>query len=164
MFTNYFKIAVRNLLRRKVFSFINIMGLAVGMSSCFLMFLYVRFEKSYDDFNSKAGRIYRVVTDVKTQSEIIKEGLTTGPIAINVKKEFPEVEEAVRIAPYDGFLVKKDDKSFQEKRTVLADSTLFKVFDFPLLEGDKNTALAQPMSVVMSQATAKKYFGNANPV
>ncbi|HWB28118.1 MAG TPA: ABC transporter permease [Chitinophagaceae bacterium] len=164
MLINYFKIAIRSLLRHKVFSFINILGLAVGMSACFLMFLYVLFEKSYDNFNTKADRIYRVVTDVKTQSELIKEGMTTGPIAINVKKEFPEVEEAVRIAPYDGFLVKKDDKRFQEKHTVMADSNLFKVFDFPLLQGDKNTALVQPMSVVMSQSTAKKYFGNTDPM
>lgn len=164
MFKNYVKIAVRNLLRHKVFSFINILGLAVGMAACFLMFLYVSFEKSYDNFNTKADRMYRIATDVKTESENIPTGLTTGPIAINAKKEFPEIEEAVRITPYDGFLVTKGTVRFQEKRSVLADSTLFKVFDFPLVAGNPNTALVQPMSMVISQTTAKKYFGNANPL
>jgi len=163
MFKNYLKIAVRNLQRHKVFSFINIMGLAVGMAACFLMLLYVNFEKSYDNFHTKASRIYRVVTDVKTQSELIKEGMTTGPIAVNTKKEFPEIEEAVRITPQDGFLIRKGSVRFQEKRSVLADSNLFKVFDFPLVEGNKNTALVQPMSVVISQTAAKKYFGNSDP-
>jgi putative ABC transport system permease protein len=164
MLKNYFKIALRNLQRHKVFSFINILGLAVGMAACYLMFLYVSFEKSYDSFNTKANRIYRIVTDVKTQSELIQEGMTTGPIALNTKKEFPEIEEAVRIAPPDGFLVRKGDKRFQEKNTLLADSTLFNVFDFPLVAGNKNTALVQPMSVVISQTAAKKYFGNTNPL
>ena len=164
MLKNYLKIAARNLLRHKVFSFINIMGLAVGMTACYLMFLYVNFEKSYDNFNTNAGRIYRVVTDVKTQSETLKTGLTTGPIAVNAKKEFPEIEEAVRLTTQDGFLVRKGDVRFQETRSILADSNLFKVFDFPLVAGNKNTALVQPMSIVISQTAAKKYFGNTNPM
>ena len=140
MFKNYFKIAVRNLLRHKAFSFINILGLAVGMGACFLIFLYVNFETSYDNFHSKANRIYRVVTDTKTPSETLTMGVTTTPIAINIKKDFPEVEDAVRLGR-DGFLVRKGDVKFQEENSVLADSTLFNVFDFPLIAGDKNTAL-----------------------
>src|SRR6204780_1331657 len=97
MIKNYFKIAFRSLWRHRAFSFINIMGLAVGMSACFLIFLYVRFETSYDNFHSKADRIYRVVTDTKTPSETITQGITSAPIAINVKKDFPEVEDAVRV-------------------------------------------------------------------
>src|SRR6266478_3541684 len=163
MLKNYFKIAFRNLWRHKAFSFINILGLAVGMAACFLIYLYVNFETSYDVFHTKADRIYRMVTDVKTPSETIKTGLTTTPIAINMKKDFPEVEEAVRLAR-DGFLVRKGDFKFQEERTVLADSSLFNVFDFPLLSGNKNTALKEPMSIVLSESAAKKYFGNTNPL
>jgi len=163
MFENYFKIAVRNLWRHKAFSFINILGLAVGMAACFLIFLYVRFETSYDDFNTKADRIYRMVSDVKTPTEIIPIGTTIAPLAIYLKKDFPEVEEAVRIGS-DGFLVKSGDTKFQEKRTLLADSTLFRVFDFPLMEGNKKTALVEPMSIILSQTTAKKYFGNEDPL
>ena len=158
MIKNYLKIAFRNLLRHKTFSFINIMGLAVGMTACFLIFLYVSFETSYDNFHTKADRIYRVVTDTKTPSETISQGMTTTPIAINIKKDFPEVADAVRLAR-DGFLVRKDNVKFQEERSVLADSTLFNVFDFPLVAGNKNTALKEPMSIILSQSAAKKYFG-----
>ncbi len=163
MLKNYFKIGFRNLRLHKTFSFINIMGLAVGMTACFLIFQYVKFETSYDNFNTKADRIYRIVSDVKTPSEIIPIGTTIAPLAIYLKKDFPEVEDAVRISS-DGFLVKKDNIKFQEKRTLLADSTLFNVFDFPLIEGNKKTALTEPMSIILSQTAAKKYFGNEDPL
>ncbi len=163
MIKNYFKTAFRSLWRHKAFSFINIMGLAVGMTACFLIYLYVRFETSYDNFHSKADRIYRVVSDVKTPSETIPIGMTTGPVYVYMRKEFPEVEEAVRFTR-DGYLVKKGDIKFQEQNTVLADSTLFNVFDFPLVEGNRNTALKEPMSIIMSQSTAKKYFGDKDPL
>ena len=97
MLKNYFKIAIRNLLRHKAFSFINILGLAVGMAACFLIFLYVSFETSYDNFNAKANRIYRVVSDIKTPSEVIHSGITIAPLAIYLKKDFPEVEDAVQM-------------------------------------------------------------------
>src|SRR5215213_4710285 len=161
MIKNYFKIAFRNLWRHKVYSFINIMGLAVGMTACFLIFLYVSFETSYDNFHSKSDRIYRIVSDVKTPSETIHAGITIAPLAVDLKKDFPEVEDAVRITA-DDFLVKIGNVKFQEQKAALADSTLFNVFDFPLLEGNKNTALTEPMSIVLSQSAAKKYFGTKN--
>src|SRR5450631_3116676 len=127
MIKNYFKIALRKLWGHKVFSFINIAGLAVGMAACFLIYLYVHFETSYDNFHTKADRIYRVVTDVRTPSETDKIGITTAPIAVYEKKDFPEVEEAVRFSR-DEFLVRKGDMKFQEKNSVMADSTLFSIF------------------------------------
>ncbi|MES1215831.1 MAG: ABC transporter permease [Bacteroidota bacterium] len=163
MIKNNIKIAFRSLLRHKVFSFINILGLAVGISACFLIYLYVTFETSYDDFHSKGDRIYRVITDVKTPTETIESSYITSPVAINLKRDFPEIEDAVRIAP-DGFLVKKGNVKFQESKSVLADSTLFNVFDFPLIAGDKKTALVEPMSIVISQTAAKKYFGKEDPM
>ena len=163
MFKNYFKIAVRNLWRHKAFSFINILGLAVGLTACFLIYLYVSLETSYDNFHAKANRIYRVVTDTKTPSETIKQGITSAPLAINIKRDFPEVEDAVRLTQ-DGFLVRKGNVKFQEEGSVLADSTLFNVFDFQLVEGNKKTALTEPMSVILSQTAAKKYFGNTDPL
>jgi putative ABC transport system permease protein len=163
MLKNYFKIAFRNLWRQRFFSFINIMGLAVGMSACFLIYLYVGFEKSYDDFHTKADRIYRVVGDVKTPSETIRAGVSIGPLAVFMKKDFPEVEDAVRFTK-DNFLIRKGNIKFQEKRAVLADSTLFNIFDFELVAGDKHTALKEPMSIILSQTTAKKYFGKTDPL
>ena len=163
MIRNYIIIAFRNLWRHKTFSLINILGLAVGMTACYFIFLYVSFEKSYDRFHSKADRIYRIVGDLKTPSETLQVGITIAPLAVYLKKDFPEVEEAVRLQS-DGFLVKKDNIKFQEERSVLADSGFFKVFDFPLLQGNRNTALQLPMSVILSETTAKKYFGTVNPM
>jgi putative ABC transport system permease protein len=163
MIKNYFKIALRNLWKHKVFTLINILGLSVGMTACFLIYLYVSFETSYDAFNTKAGRIYRVVTDIKTPSDMLHWSSTSGPMAINMRTDFPEVESAVRVS-YQSFLVKKGDVKFQEKNTIMADSTLFNIFDFPLISGDKKTALKEPMSIVLSQTAAKKYFANENPV
>ena len=163
MIKNYFKIALRKLWKYKVFSLINIMGLAVGMTACFLIYLYVHFETSYDAFHTKANRIYRIITDIKTPSDLLQWSSTSAPMAINMQKDFPEVESAVRIRG-ESFLVRKGNEKFQENNTVMADSTLFSIFDFPLVYGNKNTALKEPMSIVLSQTAAKKYFGNSNPV
>jgi putative ABC transport system permease protein len=139
------------------------MGLAIGMTACFLIYLYVHFETNYDAFNAKADRIYRVVTDIKTPSDMLHWSSTSAPMAINMQRDFPEVESAVRISG-QSFLVRKGNDKFQENNTIMADSTLFKIFDLPLVYGDKNTALKEPMSIVLSQTAAKKYFGNSNPV
>ncbi|MDP4218044.1 MAG: ABC transporter permease [Bacteroidota bacterium] len=163
MIRNYFKIAFRNLWKHRVFSFINILGLTVSMTACFLIFLYVRFEWSYDAFHAKADRMYRVNCDLKTPSELIKAGGPGWAIAPNLKKEFPEVESAVRLYT-TSLLVRKDDVKFQELNSFFADSAFFNVFDLKLLHGDPVTALKDPFTVVFSESAAKKYFGNANPV
>jgi putative ABC transport system permease protein len=163
MIKNYCRVALRNLLRNRVFSFINIMGLAVGMTAGFLIFQYVRFEKSYDSFHTKADRIYRVVGDVVTPTRTVHAGSSVGAVAVNLKKDLPEIEEAVRLYR-DGFLVTRGDVKFQEKTSVMADSSLFRIFDFPLIAGDRRTALNAPMSVVLSESAAKKYFGHTDPL
>src|ERR1044071_4427563 len=114
MFKNYFKTAFRNLWRHKVFSFLNIMGLAVGMTACFLIFLYVSFELSYDSFHSKANRTYRVVSDIKTPTEVIHSNSPAWAVPANAKSEFPEVESFLRIAG-DEILVRKGDIKFKEE-------------------------------------------------
>jgi len=163
MIKNYLLVAVRNLLRNRGFSIINILGLAVGLTAFFLIFLWVSFETSYDSFHSKADRIYRVVSTTKTPSETSSTGQTLTPIAPNLRKEYPEVAEAVRLYR-DEFLVRRGDARFQEHRMVMADSGLFRIFDFPLVAGDRNTALTAPASVVLSETTARKYFGAENPM
>ncbi|MEO8414362.1 MAG: ABC transporter permease [Ginsengibacter sp.] len=164
MFKNYFKIAFRNLWRHKAFSFINIMGLTVGMTACFLIFLYVKFELSYDSFHTKADRIYRVVSDIKTPTEVIHAGGPAWAVAPNAKDEFPEIESFVRIAGGDNVLFRKGDIKFQEENCAWADSAFFKVFDFKLLKGNPATALKEPLSVIFSESTAKKYFGKTDPM
>lgn len=163
MIKNYLKIAFRNLWRHKVYSFINIMGLTVGITACFLIFLYVRFEISYDKFHTKGDRIYRLVCDTKTPTETLYESITSAPMAINIKRDFPEVEAAVRLET-TSFLVRRGDKKFQEERSLYADSSFFETFDFPLIKGDPKKALTDLFTIVLSEATAKKYFGSEDPI
>lgn len=163
MFKNYFKIAFRNLWRHRTFSFINIMGLAVGMTACFLIFLYVTFELSYDVFNSKANRIYRVVSDIKTPTEVINASGPSWAVPPFAKNEFPEIESFVRVAN-DNVLVRKGNIKFQEENVSWVDSAVFHVFDFKLVKGDPKTALKDQFSVVFSETTAKKYFGKTDPI
>lgn len=163
MIKNYLKIAFRNLWRHKVYSFINIMGLTVGITACFLIFLYVRFELSYDKFHTKADRIYRLVCDTKTPTETLHESITSAPMAINIKRDFSEVEAAVRLET-TSFLVRRGDKKFQEERSLYADSSFFETFDFPLIKGDPKKALTGLFTIVLSETTAKKYFGSEDPM
>lgn len=163
MLRNYFKIAFRNLWKHKVFSFINIMGLTVGMSACLLISMYVNFELTYDAFHSKSDRIYRLVTDVITPSETINAGITSWAFGPTIKQDFPEVEAYTRINS-GSFLLRKGDIKFQEQATVFADSSFFRVFDFKLIQGDPKTALKEPLSLVFTEKAAKKYFGNSDPI
>lgn len=164
MIKNYFKIAFRNLWRHRGFSALNIFGLAVGMAACFLIFLYIKFELSYDSFHSKSDRIYRVVADIKTPTEVIHGSGPAWAVAPNAKDEFPDIEEFVRVAENDNVLFRKGDIKFIEEKAMWADSAFFRVFDFKLLKGDPNSALREPFSVVLTEENAKKYFGKENPM
>src|SRR5579863_4562211 len=163
MLKNYLKTAFRNLWKRRAFSLINMIGLGVGMTSSFLIFLYVRFESGYDSFHSKVDRTYRVVCDVKTPSETVHANGPAWPVGPALKRELPDIERAVRTATVS-FLFRKGDIKFQEENSLLADPDFFRVFDFPLLKGDPNTCLKEPFSVVFSATAAKKYFGDADPI
>lgn len=164
MIKNYFKTAFRNLWRHRVFSFINIMGLTVGLTACFLIFLYVRFELSYEAFNSKADRIYRVVCDIKTPTEVINASGPSWAVAPHIVHEFPEIESAVRVMGDDLLVRRGDNLKFQEKNTLWADSAFFRVFDYKLLKGNPDKALSEPFSVVLSETAARKYFGKEDPM
>lgn len=164
MIKNYLKIAFRNLWKHKAFTGINILGLCVGITASFLILLYVSFELSYDSFHTKADRIYRVVADIKTPTEVINAGGPAWAVAPNVKDEFPEVESFVRIAGDDDLLMRNGDVKFQQGNAMWADSTFFEVFDFKMVKGDPHTALKEPLSIVFTESTAKKYFGNKDPM
>lgn len=164
MISSYFKIAFRNLWRHRIFSLINILGLATGMTACFLIYLYVHFELSYDSFHSKADRIYRIVADIKMPSGVIDDDGPAWAVPPHMKSEFPQVADFVRISSWENISVRKDDKRFVEKSINWADSAFFEVFDFRLLKGDPHTALKEPYSIVLSETAAKKYFGNEEPL
>ncbi len=164
MLKNYFKIAFRNLWRHRVFSGINILGLTVGMTACFLIFLYVQFEMSYDNMHSKADRIYRIVCDIKTPTETLKFSGPSWAIGPHLTMgDFPQVEASVRTSG-DELLVRKGNVKFQELNSLYADSSFFQVFDFKLIKGNPRTALNEPLNIVFSESAVKKYFGNADPV
>ncbi len=163
MLKNYFKIAFRNLWRHRAFSTINLLGLAVGMASFYLIYSYVSFERSYDAFNTKADRIYRLRCDTKTQTETIHTGTTCGPVAADIRRTYPQVENEARIC-FVSFLVENGTKKFQEDNILAADSTLFDIFTLQIIKGDPATALKNPYSIVLSESGAQKYFGTANPV
>lgn len=163
MIRNYFKLAFRNLAKHKMFSIINVLGLSAGMTACFLIALYVHFELTYDAFNKKADRIYRVAADIKTSSETLRYAISPWAMASNMQNDFPEVEALVRVQKEET-LIRKGDLKFIEENTVLVDSTLFRVFDLKLLKGNPKTALVAPLSLVLTETAARKYFGDADPI
>ena len=164
MITNYLKIAWRNLVRNKVFSAINIVGLAMGLATCLLIGLYILDELSYDRFNDKADQIVRVVFRASINGERLKEAHVMPPVAQTLKAEFPDVVDATRFRVNDPPLVTNGDKSFPDETFAYADSNFFQVFTLPFLLGDPKTALIKPNSLVITQRTAKKYFGDTNPI
>lgn len=164
MLKNYFTIALRNLWRKRSYTLLNITGLAVGLTCSFLLFLYVHFERSYDQFHPNANQIYRVVGDLRSSSETLHWYATPGPLGQAIKTAFPQqVQEVTRVIT-GSILVRKGNFKFQETHSLWADSSLFSVFDFPLIYGDPHKALKEPNSIVFSASAAKKYFGNENPV
>lgn len=165
MFLNHLKLAFRNIVRQKFYSFINIMGLAIGLAICLLILLFIKDELSYDKHHSNADRIYRTLMvwglnqDGGTKSPINPYRLQPA-----LKIDFPEVEEIIRMVPAFGSLVTYEEVEYQENAWFFADPEIFEVFDYELISGDKETALNEPFTVILSESTAKKYFGNEDPM
>ena len=163
MIKHYFKTALRNLRKNKVFSFINILGLTVGLTCCLLMVLYIRHELSYDDFQKNGDRMARVIMEYSEGGSVMKGNFTSTKVAPAFKRNFPEVEQAVRM--YKGTrVIQYQDKLFDEKSFMYADSTFFDMFSFKLLKGNPQYALSGPNVVVFTRSAAKKYFGNDDPI
>ncbi len=161
MFSNYLKIAWRNLLKNKTFSLINIIGLASGLACFILITLYITDELSYDRYHEKADRIYRINSDIRFGGTALNMAVSADPMGATLKKDYPQVEQFTRIYGSEGSkLFKKDNVFITEERVVYADSTLFDVFTFPAIAGNPKTALNEPNTVVVTESTAKKYFGS----
>ncbi|UCH62912.1 MAG: ABC transporter permease [Fidelibacterota bacterium] len=165
MFWSYVKITVRNVIRQKLYSAINILGLAIGVAACITIILYVQEELSYDRYHEKADRIYRVALSARIGGNDFNVALSAAPIAGTLLEEFPEVETTTRIGYLGGYpVIRYGDKVFSEERYTTADSTIFDVFDIPFIIGDPKTALTQPNSLVLTESTARRYFGDENPI
>lgn len=164
MIKNYFNIVIRNLYKNKIFTSINVFGLSIGITCCIVISFYILQETGFDSFHKNSERIYRVALDYTTPDGNVKYGISHAPLAETLKREFPEIEEVTRIFFRDPQSIKGNDKIFFENNVAFADSTFFKVLDFKLLIGEADKVLSSPDNVVISESTAKKYFGDTNPV
>ena len=163
MLRHHFTYALRHLRKKTTYSSLNIFGLSIGLA-CFAMIgLWVKAELSFDKFNSKGDRIYRVAGRVIDEMATFEQAVTPPPLASAMIKDFPEVENAVRIDKTDA-TVQYGDQQFIEKDMLVTDPSFLEILDFKLLRGDARTVLSQPYSIVLSQTMAKKYFGNADPM
>ncbi len=165
MIKNFFRITVRNISRQIGFTFINVIGLAVGLAASLLILLWVQDEFSYERFNLNGESIYRVEEDQFYSGARYHVTVTPVPSGPVWKEKIPEIEDQVRINLWmPRLLFKYDDKVFFESSVAAVDSGLFKIFTFPLIMGDPATALNAPHSIVLTQKLATKYFGNTNPI
>jgi putative ABC transport system permease protein len=165
MLWNYLKVTWRNIRRYKGYSFINIVGLAVGLTSCILILLWVQDELSYDRFHTSADDLYRIVAEWRKTEPATHYWPVCAPLAPALKEEFPEIIRATRFTRLRrGQLVKFGDKNFTEAQICLTDPDFFEMFTFPFIQGDVQTALSNPDSFVLTEEMAAKYFGTENPL
>ena len=166
MLKNYLKTAIRNISKYKAFSFINLLGLAIGMACCILILLYVQDELSYDRFHENADRIYRVSREWFNEdgTSNLHLGQVAPPIGPLLLNDFPDIVEAVRLSTPGRMLVSHGDKHFLEENVIFAEENFFKVFTFPLVQGDPDTVLKDPFKVVITEEMATKYFGDDKPI
>lgn len=164
MIKNYFKIAWRNLWKNKVYSFINIAGLAIGMAACIIILLFVTYEKSFDSFHRK--NIYRLNEVQKFEGMVAaqKVALTMFPMAPTLKAEFPEIKNYTRINASGNTPLYYNEKKIYIKRICFVDSTFLDIFDFALLQGDRRSALQKRNTIVLSKESAEKFFGKEDPL
>jgi len=163
MLQNFLKVAWRNLFRGKGFSFINISGLAVGMASALLILVWVQNELSYDRFYTHSDRLYQLWRNGKDNTGLLSFNTIPQIVAPTMKQDYPEVERASRVFWGETLLLSRGDKKLNIVGT-MADPDFLTMFDFPLLRGDRATALIQPTQMVITERTAKTFFGNEDPI
>jgi len=163
MFYNCLKIALRNIQRQKFYAFINITGLTFGFITSLLIVLYIVDEFSYDKFHKDAELIYRVNLFGRMSGQEFNSNYTSAPVAGSFVEEIPEIETGCRIAPWDDIPVVYKEDAYTEKTVLLADSNFFDFFSFNLLQGDPETVLSKPYSLVLTETAANKIFGYTGP-
>ena len=165
MFKNYFLMAFRNLKKHRTYTLINVFGLALGLSAAILILLYLQFEISYDRFHEHADSIYRVCIRHLQEGRSEREShVFTPPIGPDMKKDFPEVEDYVRMSTLRIAYLNVDNRAFKVEDICYASPGLFEVFSFKLKSGDPQKALADPFSIVLSERTAERIFGSKDPM
>jgi putative ABC transport system permease protein len=162
MIRNYIKTAFRSLMKNKGFTFINVFGLALGLATCLLIVFYVFDELSYDRYNAKANRVFRLNDEIKFGGVENPYAIAPPAAAAALKADFPEVEQVARFRNRGGNKVKKGAQNIQEDRMVYADNSIFDVFTLPMISGNPANALIDPHTVVITEDIAKKYFGKTS--
>jgi putative ABC transport system permease protein len=164
MFKNYFKTAFRNLKRNKSYAFINTLGLTVGIASCLLLFMVIRFETSFDNFHPKKNSIYRVCTEFHNQDGVTYSAGVSFPVGPGLRIDFPQIKEVASMLNRGGQVTVNNGNShankFNEDNVYFVEPELFSMFHFEWLNGDAKTSMKNPGNAVLTQATAEKYFGN----
>jgi len=159
MFKNYLKTIFRNLRKNKTFSAINIAGLSIGMAACLLILQYVSFELSYDQFNDDAKDIYRVVNDRYQNGKLIQHGtITYSAVSKAMQDDYPQVLNHTRVVPIGSVIITYNDKKLEEADAIAAENSFLKIFNYPLLAGDANTALKEPNAIIISTKLAGRIF------
>ncbi len=164
MFRNYLTVAFRNLFRNRISSLVNILGLAIGMAAFVLIIQYVRFELSYDNFHEKQEVIFRLQQDRFNQGELTTQW-AAGCSAVGqaLYENFEEVENFTRFQKFEGVMT-YGEKKFREEEIYAADTSFFEIFSFRILKGDGQTSLENPLTIMLSESTARKYFGDEDPM
>ncbi|MCP5052968.1 MAG: ABC transporter permease [bacterium] len=165
MLTNYMRILLRSLLKSKFFSTLNILGLAIGMTGFLLIFKYVTFELSYDDFHENKNSIYRLQRDVYRNDNIIASYAQTSlSVGSALKAEFPEIKEVARCRNFSANTVTFETQVYTNEKIYITEPSFFKVFSFRMIQGDPEASLGQPNKILLSQSIAKKYFSTGDPM
>ena len=174
MIKNYLKIAYYNFIRNKAFSLINVIGLTLGLACTILVYLWISYEMSFDKYHNDANRIYLMYARIKLSSNLVTQPTTSYALARDLKNMYPEIEAFTSLIPLgDDMLFEsltdgktQGEKKFLEdtKDGMFADSSLFQVFNFPFIQGNPKTALTAPLSIVLTESMAQKYFGHENPM
>lgn len=162
MIKNLLLIAARNFKKDKWYSLLNILGLTIGITFSLFLIFYVRDELNYDRYNKKSDRIFRIVSYIQERDKNTNWTLTQAPLAATLKKDYPEVEESTRFMGKERTLFKYGENNFYETKIYYADSTVFRIFTYPFIEGNAAHALTEPNSIVISKTLADKYFGKNN--
>ena len=164
MFRDIFRHSIRALSRQRSYVFINILGLSTGIACSMVIALFIIHELSFDNYHEKRDQIYRVILHGKISGQEMKVTSTAAPIGPTMVEEFPEVENCLRINGWGETIIKYEEAVFTEEHFIEADSTFFDFFSIPLLRGNVRTALNEKYKVVLSETTARKIFGDSDPI
>jgi len=164
MILKYLQFTFRNFRNHKLFTFVNLSGLTIGIISAGLILIYISYELSFDRFHKNSGQIFRVYGSFTMGGKNQTWVQTPNPLGLFLQNKFPEIEKTVRVTRLYKGLVSSDDKNFYEDRIVLVDSSIFDVFTLQLIAGNPDGVFKQPNGIVLSESTAEKYFGKTDPI